>query len=112
MTEKEKKKWTQYTTDKIKTLNFVVDRWKERGLNGIHLGVWTVLFRNERNSLTSVTQNEIAQTLGIHTDTVRKAIRQLIKRRVISVHIKGRPGKATIYHMGVVPRERDSKTKK
>jgi len=106
MSDNSKKRRSQYTTDKIKTLNHVVDHWNPWGLKGIHLAVWTVLYRHERNSLSTVSRSVIIKTLGADKRVVRDAINRLVEERVISVHKKGKPGTiGTTYCMEVVERE-------
>ena len=105
MIDHEKKNAKPQKTDKIRSLNYAVDNCQRVGLTEADLGVWAILFRFERDGVTSVSQKQIAEMTGRSVNHIRKIINRLLKRKIITVIQKGDSrSSATRYRMSVVPR--------
>jgi hypothetical protein len=88
--------------DRFRVLNEFIDVTM-RNLSDAAAKAWFVLYRDTKpNGLAKVGLSDLATRMGCSVSTAKRAIRELRRRGLVSVDVRGRPGRGpSVYRLGV-----------
>jgi DNA-binding MarR family transcriptional regulator len=83
---------------RFSSINNFVDM-KMRDLTRVEIAVYLTLWRCEKDGKAKISQTRIAEIVGCSVESVRKAVKELIKKELIKRKMKGNnlTGEASIY---------------
>ncbi|HJZ57477.1 MAG TPA: helix-turn-helix domain-containing protein [Gemmataceae bacterium] len=87
--------------DRFRMLNGFID-WKMRDLSRAELAVWLVIYRDVKadTGTATVSQASLAERAGVTVRCVQKALKKLVKKRLLTVVRRGRVGAgASVYRV-------------
>jgi predicted transcriptional regulator len=101
---KSTKNSTKNAGSRFKDLSAFV-RLSAAGLTKAELAVWIAVFNFSQGGTAIVTQVKLAKFAGTTERTIKRAVASLVKRGLLEVIERGRPGRSSVYRYHAVRKE-------